>query len=216
MYQALSAIYPNHKWQAWRFESVPMSFWSDIKNQCEYFEWLGNELEIRELDEWSQVSISDVTQNSGETLLNFYGGSLYNALSACFPQHNWQESQFGLAKATVDLKEQRMLFDNLAIELNITSFEGWYAFKAADVKQYGSLLLRNYNGSLVKALLTIYPEYAWQPWKLEEFLETIGMTLKIKKSFLILLPRSFKLRRWMIGTDLLKQMSHRGEIVVLF
>ncbi len=52
--------------------------------------------------------------------------------------------------------------DGIARKLNITSKEDWSKINTNTLKLHGAgTLLRFYNGSPIKLLTTIYPEYKW-------------------------------------------------------
>src|SRR5690348_16261120 len=38
--KALHILYPEHKWQLWKFSKVPLDYWKDTANQTSFFEWL--------------------------------------------------------------------------------------------------------------------------------------------------------------------------------
>jgi hypothetical protein len=48
-------------------------------------DWVAEQLGISYDDEWYGVSMSELQRLSGRKILDFYGGSLYNALTACYP-----------------------------------------------------------------------------------------------------------------------------------
>jgi hypothetical protein len=70
---------------------------------------------------------------------------------------------------------QREFFDQVAAELGIKEFTGWYTVKVRDIraKGGGALLRRYYGDSLVKALLSLYPNHPWQVWKFEYGMQCI-------------------------------------------
>jgi hypothetical protein len=74
--KALAAIYPEFKWETWKFNQVTKHYWDDKENLRTYFEWLAKKLNINSLEEWNQVRLSDVSKNRGAGLLSKYGGSL--------------------------------------------------------------------------------------------------------------------------------------------
>ncbi len=46
---------------------------------------------------------------------------------------------------------------------------GWYNIRREDIIELGGYqLLRYYEGSLIKALLSVYPEYPWQVWQFSQ------------------------------------------------
>ncbi len=42
----LSVIYPEYEWLPWRFSYVPKGFWSDLKNQRKYLDWVATQLSM--------------------------------------------------------------------------------------------------------------------------------------------------------------------------
>ena len=54
--QFLSAMYPDHNWLPWKFESCPRNYWADIKNQRAFFDWSANQLKLQQKDDWYHVA----------------------------------------------------------------------------------------------------------------------------------------------------------------
>jgi hypothetical protein len=79
------------------------------------------------------------------------------------------------------MKNQRKFFDWAGQQLGIKNFEEWYNIKPSEVQKLGSdlkidiasntklggasLLISEYGKSLIKALITVYPENKWEPWR---------------------------------------------------
>ncbi len=67
-----------------------------------------------------------------------------------------------------DILNQRLLFDELSIQLfDSPQFVSWYDLSPYQLEKEGigaNILYGTYNGSLYRALETIYPEYDWQFW----------------------------------------------------
>ncbi len=60
------------------------------------------------------------------------------------------------------MSNQRSFMDSLAIELKIRNQEEWYHVTNKMLLQHGGHgLLVKYNGSIVKLLASVYPEYTW-------------------------------------------------------
>ena len=65
-----------------------------------------------------------------------------------------------------DTLNQRYFFDSLATKLHIKEQSDWYSIETKDVMSHGAKpILAHYNQSLVKALMSVYPDYNWLPWK---------------------------------------------------
>ena len=49
-------MHPEYKWLPWKFDTVPHRFWEDINNVKRYVQWLGDQLNIKTMEDWYQVS----------------------------------------------------------------------------------------------------------------------------------------------------------------
>lgn len=166
---ALSKVYPNEQWQAWRFYKRPHAFWSDLEHQREFIRVLEKELKIEHLDDWYKITPSQVRKRGGAGLLNHYAGSLLRALEAVYPDHKWLCWKFAVEVSPSQKAIHKKFFDTYALRNNIREYEDWYNVKVADVKKSGGAnVILHYNNSLVKAILNIYPEYNWQVWKFDQ------------------------------------------------
>lgn len=93
---ACSRLYPSHDWIEWMLQSaVPEGFWETQENQKRYFEWLFRKLELKNMEDWYDVTVADVRANRGSGLLaNYHSNTLSLALEACFPDHPWSNLKF--------------------------------------------------------------------------------------------------------------------------
>ena len=48
LYTALSTVYPDLKLVPWLFEKAPSKFWKDKENHKKYFDWLSEQLQIKQ------------------------------------------------------------------------------------------------------------------------------------------------------------------------
>ena len=89
-------IYPEHKWELWRFNKVPQKWWKSLENQREYLDHVSRELGFKDLNSWYGVSHSKLTAaGSGmRTLLRMYNNSIFDMLTTIYPNHNWLPWQF--------------------------------------------------------------------------------------------------------------------------
>src|SRR5437763_1774865 len=80
----------------WRFDRVPMEFWKNTKTRREFFDWLGNQLGYKSMDDWYNVTVENIHEHVGSWLLNYYyNGSPSKALQSAYPEHNWMLWRFG-------------------------------------------------------------------------------------------------------------------------
>lgn len=57
---AVTTMYPNHKWEMWRFATVPRGWWSEPKNIREFFDAKAVELQIEDYEQWYQRRYTDL------------------------------------------------------------------------------------------------------------------------------------------------------------
>lgn len=144
----LMALYPQHKWQLWRFEKPPSGFWDDVQNQKHFFEWLGQYLGIKSPDEWLNVDTITIANHGGAKLLKLYGNSLSKALHTLFPHFPWKQNDTTTVNGFWhDMHHQRNYFKWLGEKLGVNKLEDWYNVKTLDVHhQGGTGVLTTYYG----------------------------------------------------------------------
>jgi len=89
--KTLQAIYPECRWQMWKFSKAPVNFWRDDKNIHEYMKWFGAELQLIEMGDWNEVSLRALSTFKGLTIVNRSGG-ISMLMEKIFPRHEWNRS----------------------------------------------------------------------------------------------------------------------------
>lgn len=152
-------------------------------NQRKYFDWLASELGIEKSDEWYNVLTSDVINNYGYGLIGrHYNTSMIAALEAVYPEFTWHPWKFRAVQRKFwdDLSNQRSYFDWLGEELDINKPHKWQKVLIHEVKKRngGGLLAGHYDGSLFKALKTVYPHLEWNVlWGISDGQENVWKLL---------------------------------------
>eukprot|EP01121_Diplochlamys_sp_Union-15-3_P013862 TRINITY_DN4362_c0_g1_i1.p1 TRINITY_DN4362_c0_g1~~TRINITY_DN4362_c0_g1_i1.p1 ORF type:complete len:431 (-),score=54.16 TRINITY_DN4362_c0_g1_i1:183-1475(-) len=167
--KALTSVYPEFPWLTWKFSNVPRGYWKDKSNHRLFFDWLGEVLHYQNHDDWYNISQADIYRHGGRGLLAYYEESPAKALTMVYPDVPWLMWKFtsvprGFWK---DVSNQRKFFDWIRSHHSFSSLDDWYHKPKALVHTNGGggLLETYYNDSLVNALLTIYPEHQWKPWR---------------------------------------------------
>ena len=62
---AVKECFPNYDWQEWKFVHVPTAFWHSRQNRRRYMTWLGEQLGIRQWQDWYRVSTKDFLDYRG-------------------------------------------------------------------------------------------------------------------------------------------------------
>jgi len=194
--KALATVYPEAHWEVWRFEQVPKGYWDELKNQRIFFDSIAKKLNVVKSEEWYKVSREYVRHNGGASLLvNYYNGSLIKALSTVYPEREWKYEKVPRGYWE-DLENQKEYFEMLSSKLGIKKLDDWYTLRAEDVFKIGGYALINekYGGSLVKALLAVFPEYNWQIWKFDKVPKGYWEVKENQKKYFDLLASELQLK----------------------
>lgn len=173
--KALIAVYPTQNWMLWRFGRVPKGFWETGANQREFFDWLGQQLGYKELDDWYNVTVEEIYELGGQGLLkDHYNGSPSEALKAVYPEHTRMKWRFRciphgfpmdsdkvqshdnseicqqLAHCQIFEDKLKLIFDTLAKHHNICRPEDWYKVTKDDISALlGTNQLDKYSDNTV-------------------------------------------------------------------
>ena len=52
----ITNTYPNYKWLPWKFSQTSKGYWDDTNNVKEYMNWLSEQLNIKTMEDWYNVS----------------------------------------------------------------------------------------------------------------------------------------------------------------
>lgn len=88
--KALASLYPEHNWKPWKFTQVPAGHWDDTANQRDFFASVGSELGVKELDDWYNVTATQLHARGGSGLMQRHRNSISTALSVVYPSHEWR------------------------------------------------------------------------------------------------------------------------------
>jgi len=91
---AVKDLYPTRAWCEWRFVRVPAGFWHYQENRKRYVRWLGEQLGVRRLEDWYQVRVKDIHNNSGGAVLEQVG-CYRDLLKECIPGLDWDRGRRG-------------------------------------------------------------------------------------------------------------------------
>ncbi len=106
---ALRTAYPTVRWNMQQFA---LSGWDNIKNQREFLDNVGKQLNITSPQDWYHTRTSEVVTRGGSALLRRYKGSLVKALSMTYTQHSWPsmpKHAFNFSSASLS-KARRSLY----------------------------------------------------------------------------------------------------------
>ncbi len=127
---------------------------------------LAKKMNIKDLSEWYSVTWREMVLHGAATLLLKYNGSPRKLLQSVYPEYQWDSSKFHIYERQHpirywdDVAKQRSFMDDLAKQLKLEDYTGWYSITGKIIQEHGGgTLLSKYNGSPSKLLPSIYPEY---------------------------------------------------------
>lgn len=85
--RVLQDFLPTMEWQAWRFASVPQSYWRKAENRAVYMSWLGDKLGFETKADWSNLKREHFYRHNGSGLfVTHYRGSTRRAIADFFDE----------------------------------------------------------------------------------------------------------------------------------
>lgn len=163
--------YPQYPWDEWFTENNSViqidskkskEFWSSITNQRKFMDKLFIELNLKTLDDWTQVNRTQIIKYGGMGLFNEYN-NLFEALKQIYPNHDWNIFQMKIIPNNFwnDKKNHRFLLDNIAKKLNLTSVQEFSSISKKDILHHGGKSLFSFYPNLFEALKENYKEIQW-------------------------------------------------------
>jgi len=107
--RALASLIPTHRWSSWLFLRVSSQYWQKDTNIKAYLRWLSNELSIRQMSDWLDISQQQVCSLKGSALIRNQRG-LFGLLSRFFPDRLWTTMETTFDKVSIKSKRQLHLF----------------------------------------------------------------------------------------------------------
>lgn len=117
------------------------------------------------------ISKKSITSRGGRQLLRQAKNSVIRLVQSSYPEHEWLPWKFSHIGPATWNDEQNVhrffLWAQGESQLKLESLDGWYQVRTSEIKKLGgaSLLQKKFNGSLIKALTSVFPSHAWLEWK---------------------------------------------------
>jgi len=166
----LKSVFPEYEWLEWKFTQTSQHFWKDIENHKIYANWLGKELEYKEIEDWYKITSDTIDNNFGGGLIrNYYKGSPCLFLKSVFPEYEWLEWKFSVSPYHFweHVENQKKYAIWLGKELEYKEMEDWYKITLERINNNfgGGYIIKKYNSSPSLFLKAVFPEYKWLEWK---------------------------------------------------
>eukprot|EP01114_Cavostelium_apophysatum_P017812 TRINITY_DN5375_c0_g1_i1.p1 TRINITY_DN5375_c0_g1~~TRINITY_DN5375_c0_g1_i1.p1 ORF type:complete len:517 (-),score=158.27 TRINITY_DN5375_c0_g1_i1:2205-3755(-) len=169
LWNAFSSLFPDHKWKRFKLEKVHTEYWKSKEHQREFLDDLMQQLNLQNHEDWYKVTTLQVAQRGGQHVLSQYDNSMQQMISSVYTEKKFQPYRFEFVESGYwkDKTNHRKFFEDLAAHLAIKHHEDWYRVQKKDIVEFGgsSLVGSYYGDSPSKAIMAVFPEVAWQPWK---------------------------------------------------
>jgi hypothetical protein len=173
---AVAHAFPEHPWDATRFDYTELNYWGRISRQRELFENVMLRLNLRDLDSWYSITTPPLVSSNKavRTVLDLYGGSLSAALESIFPDHPWQPWKFRKLRHrywdAIQITSEpfrKYMLDYLGRDtLRIETLDDWYRVSTQQLRLVSAHGVIIKFGGLFHILRSLVPEH---PWEKEKF-----------------------------------------------
>lgn len=162
----LRAVFPEYDWKEWLFATLPNQFWADPDNVMAYMEWLGEQLDFKEPEDWYQVTTWDFQVRRGASLLGKFGGSPSQLVKFFFQDREYWE--WLMPRTPRGFWQSRencgRYLEWLGERLGVVELEDWYRVTADDVEANHGGTILSVHGGLTGLLRYWRPDYDWLEW----------------------------------------------------
>lgn len=161
--KAVIRIFPEHKWQVYKFKDTPNWYWREPTNQREFLEFVGSELGYTKMEDYYKISARAIKNCGGETLTSYFGGSPSNCVMELFKEHHWNHFMFSSIPNGywLDPNHRRSYMEWLGCKLGYVKMEDWYQIDQQHlVTNFGNGILTFY-GSPSAAVVDVFKEKEW-------------------------------------------------------
>jgi len=139
----------------------------NLVNQRIFALYLGEKMEYTKMEDWYEINVKDMRNHKGGGLLTAYNSSPFKFVMAVFSEKNWLEWKFKNNKFYWKYPNNHKKYAIwLGKKLGYTEIEDWYQLKLDDiVKNDGGGLVKHYDESPIKFVMSIFPKKNWLVWK---------------------------------------------------
>lgn len=160
----VTGVFPEIEWKEWMFRNPPDGFWNVKDNRMRYLGWLGDQLNIKEMDDWYNVTGAILRNNHGRGMIEIFGSSIIGIFREHYPGHDWKEWLFGIPRPEYwrVIGNRREYLEWLGNKLGFKKPSDWRGLTTKHVyENNGKGILRLYRGSIEDMLANSMPRKKW-------------------------------------------------------
>eukprot|EP01122_Echinamoeba_exundans_P000464 TRINITY_DN10412_c0_g1_i1.p1 TRINITY_DN10412_c0_g1~~TRINITY_DN10412_c0_g1_i1.p1 ORF type:complete len:357 (+),score=49.13 TRINITY_DN10412_c0_g1_i1:72-1142(+) len=227
LFAIATAAFPALPLEPWRFSGGALRCVSDAKYRRRFLLWLKEELKIHDHSQWRGKLRKELLQKIGISIPPI---SIKNALREEFSDVDWN-AQFGPNSVdrvkplrvpeesdTVNTTPEMLESYRKTLDTFLDTVESqggldrWYRVKLSQIEQNQDVadIVKKFNGYLSVALKRIYPEHAWDEWRLGDVPKGFWSDLANKKKFFDSLLPSGETLQWWYNVSAAWVLQHPG------
>jgi len=226
--EVLEIAYPEAEWLPWKFGQVGHNFWTVPENRSKYVTWLGDQLGIKNVEDWRFLTPEDLASHHGLGLYDFYGNNLSKLLEDSFGRSFddlWLQETRRDTRARSSYwgqKENRVnALRSVGDRLGFTKPEDWYQLKMSDLAEAGFSGLAGgwYQGSTIAAVQELFPQRTWIPWLFNRVPNNFWNSTKNQKAYLLWLQERLGIEsmdQWYSVTSSAFHNNFGGRLISIY
>ena len=139
----------------------PKGFWSKIKNQKEFLEWMSKQLGFQTINDWHKLTHEKFIRYGGSGLLSRYGNSPSKVLLSLYPNHNWMMWKFERVPSGFwdSAKNKKLFLDWLSKELKLKQLDDWYRISVQEIRRMAPATPFRKYGGMTSVITNAYPSH---------------------------------------------------------
>ena len=166
-------ILPEYDWYIWKFQMTPMGFWNDDSNKIKYLKWFEMQMGIKKPEDWYSISINDLYDNYGRTLIvTYFSLSVGKIVKFLYPNLELNYTSFIRTPPSLFdwmvLKNVKKVIEQVAQENDL---EYPSNYKLSNKKHFNDtgIRFRKYGvKSFAELLNKIYSDHKFYEWLFEK------------------------------------------------
>eukprot|EP01114_Cavostelium_apophysatum_P020910 TRINITY_DN7146_c0_g1_i1.p1 TRINITY_DN7146_c0_g1~~TRINITY_DN7146_c0_g1_i1.p1 ORF type:complete len:487 (-),score=70.02 TRINITY_DN7146_c0_g1_i1:20-1480(-) len=145
----------------------PAGHWKSSQNVRQFFEDVSRDLGVCSPADWGLITKQKILERGGGGMIDAFGGSVRKALEYAYPEVSWSIEMFPNVPSVptrywLNPDNRRKFLDSLKEELGISRSSDWGKITVEQMRSKGGIgFLNHFDGSLFKALQSVYPEEIW-------------------------------------------------------
>ncbi len=158
----VQSLCPEFEWKFYKFRYLK-GHWGEIENQKLWFEDLRDFYGLTTVEDIYSLNLRMITDFYGITLVKEYYGSILNMVESICPEYEWKFYKFRGSKGYwSDLENQRIWFEDLRENYNLTTSESLYQINSKMINEFYGGNIWNFYSKIPELVMALCPNHDWK------------------------------------------------------